>query len=830
MRLRTLASATALALGLPLVSFAAGDDLVEQADRSTSKKNAATKAAAKQQLSGDNTVSYGPHMSIGGFYQNNDNSFGELDTFIPVWQNATNLAFLDFRGLDRSGPGLEGNFGGGYRQLFANEQWLWGAYGFYDIANSQYNNTFSQITVGGELKNDTWAFLANGYVPIGKTSYNLNPTGIVDSQLRAGGANGFDNLYYSDSAEQAMGGFDAEVGFSIPGLQDLTVYGGGYYFFASNTPALGGPRSRVTYDWWLPFGESKWASIFEKITFESAVQYDAQRGTQWYVGARLRVGLGSDIKSMTRMQRKMTDYISRDFDIVSSKKNDWQQATQDGKAVTVAGVTDEAGLEHAIDKNATVIAVNGDITLADTSEKNYLLKDGQTLTGHYYQLTDGSLVSVANGSGVLRGAPDETSGSLLMVGQDNTVRDLSLTHHILLSNNTDAILQPGQSVGKMTIDKVAFDNSLLSVIVGDGSTNSEIYINNNTFTSDNTFVSDVGFVNIVATNDNGATGTALNLAEFNYNTFTQTMPAEFNIGVGALQVLAKANATVNIGDIKSNTINLTSSGIGDLMTGMKFEVVRPVDENETTTMNINGDISDNAITMTGAGVVPTEESLQTSLIGMHFNIRDRLDYIGSGDAAMNIKGNINNNTMTISSSTGAETDVVGSGILLTNQLSMPGTGTSNLIMDGAIDGNHVTFSDLKYDVGIGIGSAVYVENPEAADVKTIATTHIKGGITNNTIVDNQQSVDHIGVFIIAADNAAAASHSSVQIDSLYGNQAASIGMGAGDEEGQPGSAGQSAVTVNVNQGANGVAEANDFTDVPSTQEFDRGTVTVNPGV
>tara|TARA_R110000868_G_scaffold410898_1_gene700775 strand:- start:179 stop:2599 length:2421 start_codon:yes stop_codon:yes gene_type:complete len=701
MQLRTITSATILALGLPLACFAAEEEVnkrlnkldsrVDQIEDQMSSLNKQMGTLIKMEdvpkkkvitssMLNPN-VYYGPNFSIGGFYQNQDNSFGELDTFIPVWQNATNVAFLNFRGLDRSGPSLEGNFGGGYRQLFSDEEWLWGAHGFYDLSNSQYNNTFQQVTLGGELKNETWAFLANGYIPVGQTSHNV--ASLSSTELRAGGDNGFSNLYFNNGVEQAMGGFDAEVGFSIPGLQDLTVYGGGYAFFAANTPSLGGPRSRITYDWWLPFGESKWASVFEKITFESAVQYDKQRGTQWYVGARLRVGIGSDIKDMTRMQRRMTDYVYRDADIVTGSKKNWQQATQDGKAITVAKVSTEDAFQSAIDNDATVIGVDGNINFS----REHVLANGQTVTGDSFTyngvetniVNNGQLTQVATVAGVTG-----NEQGLLIVGQNNTVRDITLQGNdelnelnpftsMVLRNftHTDAFVGGG-SVGTLTVNNVAFKQGGMALQVADASTNSHISVTNSAVTWDTDNAGAALGMGIYA--NEGSTVTVDNITNNTFNMSASTG------GKGLVGMIFAANggddaltSTLNIGNIENNVLTIEAVSGLELVAGLGATAFGG--ENSSAVINVTGNISNNTMTFSGRGA--------DGATGMLFSAAGPAV---TGTASITIQGDITNNTIDMSSLTGQ--DIYG--LWFDTQAGTAAATTTQIINQGTISGNTVS--------------------------------------------------------------------------------------------------------------------------------------------
>src|SRR5262245_14781205 len=113
-----------------------------------------------------------PYVEIGGAGGSNF-SFGDVDIFLPLWQDQTSLLFGDLRGTFTTQTSQEGNFGIGYRTLI-DPEWILGGYAFFDIKNSQNDNLFYQASVGAELLSVDWDFRLNGYFPINTDSKNIN--------------------------------------------------------------------------------------------------------------------------------------------------------------------------------------------------------------------------------------------------------------------------------------------------------------------------------------------------------------------------------------------------------------------------------------------------------------------------------------------------------------------------------------------------------------------------------------------------------------------------------------------------------------------------------
>src|SRR5260221_12195382 len=137
---------------------------------------AAMAAPVANRALADSGAKFSPYVEAGGMV--GTHSFGDVDIFIPVWQDQTSILFGDLRGTFSAQPTEEGNFGLGYRTQISPE-WILGGYGYFDIANSANDNLFYQVTLGVELKSVDWDFRLNGYIPInpdgGNISNNSNP-------------------------------------------------------------------------------------------------------------------------------------------------------------------------------------------------------------------------------------------------------------------------------------------------------------------------------------------------------------------------------------------------------------------------------------------------------------------------------------------------------------------------------------------------------------------------------------------------------------------------------------------------------------------------------
>lgn len=196
-------------------------------------------------------------------------SFGDL--VLPIAAFRSGLLFVNPRGTWNDDDGQEFNLGLGYRHLFPKQNIIAGANVYYDLRNSSLDNTFNQFGAGLEFLS-TWVDArANVYLPEnskktsdsyvvaeGKVqeygSYWEDPSGSGHqiSQYGYEVNNTYDvkNLLHYQMTEQAMQGFDAEIGALLPipvirNFADVKVFGGMYDYNAHYGDDIIGMKGRL---------------------------------------------------------------------------------------------------------------------------------------------------------------------------------------------------------------------------------------------------------------------------------------------------------------------------------------------------------------------------------------------------------------------------------------------------------------------------------------------------------------------------------------------------------------------------------------------------------
>lgn len=334
---------------------------------------------------------WGPFLDVEGMV-GTQRRIGELDLFVPLGQNEQTLLFSDFRFKADDQSSLEGNLGLGARHMLPGG-WNLGGYGYFDRRQSPNYNTFNQLTFGAEMLGTNFDFRANTYWPIGQTSASMGTTGGGPATAVVSGSTLSVTIPGTTSSmEYALTGFDAEAGVRVPifdtsGPYDLRFYAGGYRFSDGVTPVIAGPRLRLEFtNYRIP---ELWGGT--RLMAGVEYQYDDVRGSQAFASLRLRVPLQAEARrgSLNYQERRMTDPIVRDVDIVSQVQKivtptvtEAASATASGQAIT--GISSATTSGAALPGEVTAAGVNSFVVLQgtfNTGAGNVQTRVGQTLMG-----------------------------------------------------------------------------------------------------------------------------------------------------------------------------------------------------------------------------------------------------------------------------------------------------------------------------------------------------------------------------------------------------------------------------------------------------------------
>ncbi len=255
-------------------------------------------------LANSEEYKYSPRIQTEGKIGNR-RSIVRPAALIPLYQRADSIIHLSLIGMSDTRNALEGNIGIGVRHLIKNN--IFGLYGFYDIRRSAKNNIIHQATIGAEWFKKFFEFRFNVYLPKKREFQTSQVTNV--SNYRKSGSTIDIQLLSSNEVEQALPGFDIDVGSQLPILPDLTVRAA-FYRFASSDKHIqtrNGVRGVIAYQ------------LFEFLQLDAEVSYDNQRKTVFFGGITLGYNFDKSAKKhigLTRLEKKMNIIPIRDIDAV----------------------------------------------------------------------------------------------------------------------------------------------------------------------------------------------------------------------------------------------------------------------------------------------------------------------------------------------------------------------------------------------------------------------------------------------------------------------------------------------------------------------------------
>ncbi|MBR9970607.1 inverse autotransporter beta domain-containing protein [Magnetospirillum sulfuroxidans] len=449
-------------------------------------------AANAHAWAGENEAKWGGHIDLEG-KAGTDRHLGEADLFLPVVQDDDTLLFASIRTrLDDEG-GREGNFGLGLRHML-DDGWNLGGYGYFDRRRSGQGNYFSQVTIGAELLGRDWDVRANAYIPVGTTHHQVESLNTAELSGTS--------VIFRGGEEHSLGGFDGEIGWRLPLFDaesgtNLRLYGGGYRFSADadTVPDVSGPRGRLD----LSFDEVPYLWDGSRLSLGAEVQHDDPRGTQGFLTARLRIPLQADtpLSRLTQQERRMTDPIVRDIDIVS-------QAGTFGPAETASQLADGQPFT-VVNSASTTTAAALNTALATAGANSTVLLSGSFSTNAQINLQIGQTVksgsiSVRSASGrvanvATQAAITTQAGAAIFsitMADGSTVSGLTVSNTAAGAGAVYAIRAQSQSDVTITGNTLIVSGANQGAIAVDIVTTTGAVVNNNTIQSSATTVGAVG--------------------------------------------------------------------------------------------------------------------------------------------------------------------------------------------------------------------------------------------------------------------------------------------------------------------------------------------------
>ena len=184
-------------------------------------------------------------ITFGGKFSS-DLSSGYADGLFHLWSPGDFFLFLDARGTGDSNSQYLGNYGLGGRYLFPEQEVIIGFNAFYDSIESKFGNHFDQLGLGAEILTHWVDARFNYYLPentqfeVERTSHDRsrrNVSPVFGNQISPNvlllqqQADSSRRRSTTRRREFAYDGWNAEVGFLIPGLDrymETRIFAGAY--------------------------------------------------------------------------------------------------------------------------------------------------------------------------------------------------------------------------------------------------------------------------------------------------------------------------------------------------------------------------------------------------------------------------------------------------------------------------------------------------------------------------------------------------------------------------------------------------------------------------
>ena len=433
---------------------------------------------------------WGPHADL-NVRPGNGKTIGELQLFIPAWQNHNSMLFLDLRGNGDNDEDAEGNAGLGYRRLVKDWGWIVGGYGFFDARYSdRADEMFYGATLGLEALSENFDVRANGYIPE-DTDEDLDGPGRITFSGNS--------VAFRQNQVTPLYGVDGEIGWRIPFPKDsmfwdTRVYMGGFHFDGDGAEDLTGPRGRAE----MRLHQIPLLPANSRLTLGVDVRNDDERDTEVMGLVSLRIPFGGAVgragaSDLTLLERRMVDPIVRDVEIQTGNTLGSAEGVVHpltGGPVTSVFFAAEGGtgdgssgspdsLDDAItaagdDGIVVVLNGGGDIdaqsTPADLSDGQILVGGGASVTLQSATGQPGLFTAPGGGATITDSVGD--SATLVTLADDNIVSGLSLTN------------------GSIGVDASDASNGILENLTVDGNTDGVfmeddgvVLVRNSTFTN-----------------------------------------------------------------------------------------------------------------------------------------------------------------------------------------------------------------------------------------------------------------------------------------------------------------------------------------------------------
>lgn len=587
---------------------------------------------------------YNPRISIWGY----EGTLGlaKGDGLLPLLGNEDNVILSDFQAKYATDDSALLSIGLGYRHIDNNARIL-GAYLFADENRSIQHKNFWFLSPGIESLGNLWDFHGNAYFPI-STQRQFAGTAFADqienyNFVNFTGHEQYDHLF--DRFNEVGPGADAEIGRVVPGLKNLRIFVGGYYFSLHDISNMKGAEGRLEYH------------VNRYITLEGTDSYDNIFHNSAELGVRFTLGGINPNNTSTLIENRILDPIIRNVSTISSGSgapiinvyHDQGKSILERNNIYFFTANDAVNSNSTIDPNSCTYehpCSSSDFTQTNINLINNFVPDANFyLAGESYPL-NGQLI-LQNGQSVWGRTNDYTqpasgndrpilTGSLALT-DNNTLDSLQV-----MNNDTQIIGIDVNNANNITINNLAIGgnnntqsyetainlnnaqninitNSNINTIINTSSEAVGILANNSNFNVENSTI------NIVTNSSNDSINTfgikANNsIFTINNSNIIDTINATNSSNVNATGIAADNS------DIKINNSTIAASAITDTNANGIFENATALSignsnlhiQNSTVATNAIANDSDGSIFLGAFGIDSADSQIEA--LNNNFNI------------------------------------------------------------------------------------------------------------------------------------------------------------------------------------------------------------------
>jgi len=333
--------------------------------------------------------------------------------FLPVWQNESQMVYVDIRGQARNDDATA-EIGVAYREI-VDGTFIVGVGGHYQLHNSQFQNTFERFVIESEVMTEEWDARLRGYIP-----FSGDDEDYVPSLSQLVNINATPRVL--PGLEAPMYGLDGEIGRRLwswdEGHQEIRAFVGGFYFSHPDyEQSLSGPQGRIEYrvydpDWLTPGSRME---VMVEGRWDDVRDDDVRGLVTLQVPLQAIYGGDDEMGPPTGLSRRMLDIAPRDTMTTQTRVGGASESLEarfaDGTPISKLIFVDEGGSGDMSGSSPENAANDADFNTftGDPNTLIVMLSQNGTITSDIsYTITGDGVFALGGGASATLSTPEFT--------------------------------------------------------------------------------------------------------------------------------------------------------------------------------------------------------------------------------------------------------------------------------------------------------------------------------------------------------------------------------------------------------------------------------------